>query len=175
MKMADGGYRPGYNVQFATDSTYGVIVGVAMTNSGSDAHQAPAMVRQIERRTGRKPESYLMDGGFSVREDITLLEQSGVTVYAPVRQPRSKPVEDRYLPRYGDTPEVVAWRERMSTQEAGEMYRLRASLAEWTNAQARLHGVSQFNVRGLSRGLSSILLVAVVHNLLRWLSWERRA
>jgi transposase len=174
MKMPDGGYRPGYNVQFATDSVHGVIVGVGVTNSGSDAHQAPAMVEQIEQRTGRKPDSYLMDGGFAVREDITLLGQHGITVYAPVRQPRWKPASDRHLPRYGDTAEVVAWRERMSTEKAGIIYRRRASLAEWTNAQARRHGVSQFNVRGLAKGLSSVLLVAMVHNLLRWLSWERR-
>jgi transposase len=174
MKMPDGGYRPGYNVQFATDSVHGVIVGVAVTHSGTDAHQAPGMVEQIERRTGHKPQTYLMDGGFSVREDITWLEERGVTVYSPVRQPRSKPEAERYLPRYGDTPEVIAWRGRMSTQAAGPIYRQRASLAEWTNAQVRQHGISQFTVRGLARVLSSVLLVAVVHNLLRWLSWEKQ-
>ena len=36
MKMSDGGYRPGYNVQFATDHESDVIVGVSVTNAGSD-------------------------------------------------------------------------------------------------------------------------------------------
>lgn len=40
MKMPDGGFRPAYNVQFATDSEQGVIVGVAVTNAGTDAREA---------------------------------------------------------------------------------------------------------------------------------------
>src|SRR5208283_5456533 len=36
MKMADGGFRPAYNVQFASDTTSGAIAGVAVDNSGSD-------------------------------------------------------------------------------------------------------------------------------------------
>ena len=36
MKMADGGYRPAYNVQLATDVDSRAIVGVAVTNLGSD-------------------------------------------------------------------------------------------------------------------------------------------
>jgi hypothetical protein len=39
MKMADGGFRPAYNVQFATDHDGDVIVGVAVTNVGSDQGQ----------------------------------------------------------------------------------------------------------------------------------------
>jgi hypothetical protein len=36
MKFADGGYRPGYNTQFATDVGSGVIVGVEVSTQGSD-------------------------------------------------------------------------------------------------------------------------------------------
>ena len=36
MKMGDGGFRPAYNVQFATDGGARVILGVDVTNSGSD-------------------------------------------------------------------------------------------------------------------------------------------
>ncbi|MFO0714549.1 MAG: hypothetical protein U0353_32205 [Sandaracinus sp.] len=35
MKMGDGGFRPAYNVQYATDTESRVIVGVAVTNVGS--------------------------------------------------------------------------------------------------------------------------------------------
>lgn len=40
MQMPDGGFRPAYNVQFATDGAHGVIVGVAVTNAGTDAGPA---------------------------------------------------------------------------------------------------------------------------------------
>ena len=36
MKMADGGFRPAYNVQFVTTTDSQVIVGVEVCNSGSD-------------------------------------------------------------------------------------------------------------------------------------------
>jgi len=170
MKMPDGGYRPAYNAQLATDSARGVIVGVAVTASGSDAHQAPAMEEQIERRTGRRPKAYLMDGGFAAREDITLLEKRGISVYAPVRLPKSRPEEERYQTRYGDSDQVIAWRQRMASEEGKAVYRQRGATAEWANAQVRQHGLSQFSVRGLTKVTTALLLVAVAHNLLRGLS-----
>ena len=48
------------------------------------------------------------------------------------------------------------------------MYRQRGSTAEWANAQVRQHGVSQFNVRGLAKVSTVMLLVVVAHNLMRW-------
>ena len=168
MNMPDGGFRPAYNVELATDSAKGVIVGVAVTSEGTDAGQAAPMEEQVVRRTDQHPDSYLMDGGFATREDITTLEQRAVTVYAPVRLPRNRPEQERYQPRYEDGPEVITWRQRMSTEEAKAVYRQRGSMAEWTNAQVRLHGVSQFSVRGLVKVTSVMLLVAVAHNLLRW-------
>ena len=170
MKMPDGGFRPAYNVELATDSANGVIVGVAVTSAGTDAGQASPMEEQVAMRTGQHPDSYLMDGGFATREEITALEQRDVTVYAPVKPPRNKPEPERYEPRYGDGPEVAQWRQRMATDEAKAIYRQRGSLAEWTNAQVRLHGVSQFSVRGVAKVTSVMLLVAVAHNLLRWAS-----
>ena len=55
----------------------------------------------------------------------------------------------------------------MATDEAKAIYRRRASAAEWTNGQVRQHGVGQFNVRGLAKFTSVMLLVAVAHNLMR--------
>ena len=168
MKMPDGGFRPAYNVELATDSTKGIIVGVGVTSEGTDAGQAAPMEEQVVKRTGQHPKSYLMDGGFATREDITALAQRSVSVYAPVRLPRNRPEHERYQPRYEDGPEVVRWRQRMATEEAKAIYRQRGSIAEWTNAQVRLHGVSQFSVRGLAKVTTVMLLVAVAHNLLRW-------
>lgn len=168
MKMADGGYRPAYNVELATDSLNGIIVAVGVVREGTDSGQAVPMEEQVEQRTGERPGDYLMDGGFATRKDITLLEQKGITVYAPVRLPRNRPEEERYLPRQGDSAEVARWRQRMSADEAKEVYRMRGAVAEWANAQVRLHGISQFNVRGLRKVTAVVLMVAVAHNLLRW-------
>ena len=168
MKMPDGGFRPAYNVQLATDQAQGVIVGVSVVREGTDAGQALPMEEQVMERTGQHPNDYLMDGGFATKEAITALEERGVTVYAPVKLPRNKPEEKRYQPRYGDSPQVVRWRERMATEDAKAVYRGRGSTAEWANAQVSQHGVSRFTVRGVAKLTSIMLMVAVAHNLLRW-------
>ena len=168
MKMPDGGFRPAYNVELATDQAKGVIVGVTVIREGTDAGQALPMEEQVVKRTGQHPKAYLMDGGFATRGDITALEERGLTVYAPVRLPRNKPEEERYQPRYEDSPEVVRWRQRMATEEAKAVYRGRGSTAEWANAQVSQHGVTRFTVRGVAKLTSVMLLVAVAHNILRW-------
>ena len=89
MKMPDGGFRPAYNVELATDQAKGIIVGVRVVMEGTDAGQAPPMEEQVKERTGQHPGAYLMDGGFATREDITALEERDVTVYAPVKLPRA--------------------------------------------------------------------------------------
>ena len=50
MKFPDGGYRPGYNVQFATDTQSGVIVGVETTNAGNDGQN-----RRRRSTSSRRP------------------------------------------------------------------------------------------------------------------------
>lgn len=169
MKMPDGGFRPAYNVQFATDVTSGMIVGVAVVSQGNDAGQAPPMETQVVERTGYHPGAYLVDGGYAQRETITTLSERAVTVYAPVRPPRtSTSGRERQTPREDDTPAVVDWRKRMETEEAKEAYKRRGATAEWANAQARMHGLLRFTVRGLGKVRSVVLFVAIGHNLLRW-------
>jgi transposase len=170
MKMPDGGFRPAFNVELATDRDSGVILGVAVTAQGTDAGQAVPMEQQVLQRTGQHPKDYLMDGGFATREDITTLERLGITVYAPVKLPRHKPEAARYQPRYGDSGEVARWRERMATEEGKAVYRQRGATAEWANAQVRQHGVSQFTVRGLAKVTTIMLMVALAHNLMRWVT-----
>lgn len=168
IKMPDGGWRPAYNVQFATDVDSGVIVGAGVVNQGSDAGLAPPMEEQVARRSGIHPESYLVDGGFAQRDTITTLESRHVTVYAPVRPPRTT-TSGRHCstPRIDDSPAVRSWRKRMETVEAKAIYKMRASTAEWTNAQARSHGLVPFTVRGIYKALSVVLLVAITHDILR--------
>ncbi len=171
MKMPDGGFRPAYNLQLATDQASQVVVGVAVDTTGSDSGQALPVVAQALRRTGRLPEAYLMDGGFAKREDITALEQQGVTVYAPPRPPRT-PSSGRTKAerRPDDTPEVAHWRARMDTEAAKAIYKGRAATSECVNAHARRYGLTRLRVRGAAKVLSVLLWVAITHNLLRWIA-----
>jgi len=55
MKMADGGFRPAYNVQFATTPESQIIVGVEVNNCGSDLGQLSPMLDQVQHRYEQCP------------------------------------------------------------------------------------------------------------------------
>jgi hypothetical protein len=61
MRMPDGGFRPAFNLQMATDVDSQVIVGVAATNKGSDAGLAVPMFEQVEKRLKARPKAGLFD------------------------------------------------------------------------------------------------------------------
>ena len=172
MKMSDGGFRPALNAQLATDMDSQVIVGVGVINQGTDAGQAAPMEAQIAQRTGRHPESYVVDGSYAALQDVVTLARREVTLYAPSRPPTGATRQrDASLPRPTDPPEVEAWRVRMCTEEAQALYRERGSSVECVNAQVeQRYGLRQLPVRGLDKALSVLLLVAIAHNLLRWIA-----
>jgi transposase len=172
MKMADGGFRPAYNVQFATDTQSQVIVGVDVTNQGTDAGQLAPMVEQIEARTGVRPKAMLADGGFSTLRDIQALNHpdQGSQVYAPVKEETKQRAkgQDPFAPRRGESPEITEWRTRMGTEEAQRIYKERAATAECVNALARQRGLQQFRVRGRDKVRTVAVWFALAHNLRRW-------
>jgi transposase len=168
MKMSDGGYRPAYNVQLATDTQTQVITGVDVTNSGGDSGKLAPMVEQLKERYEAPPKEILADGGFAKKEDIEKVEKGGTTVYTPV-QASKDPERDAHTPRKDDAPEVAEWRKRMATPEAKEIYKERASTAECVNAQARNRGLYRFRVRGLAKVKAVVLWYVLAHNLVRTL------
>jgi transposase len=169
MKMGDGGFRPAFNVQFATTADQArVIVGVEVTNRGSDAGQSTPMLEQIEQRTGVRPAEMLIDGGYAQHEAIDHAATQQVTVYAPVPKPRTGDTRDPHAARKGDSEAVTAWRQRMGTDEAKEIYKQRAATAETVNADGKAHrGLDDVAVRGLDKTLGSASLFALTYNVLR--------
>jgi transposase len=170
MKMADGGTRPGVNLQFASETKGGVIVGVAVTNSGSDAGQMKPMVEQIEERYDQAPERMLVDGGFTTLDDIDKTQtEHGTKTYGPIKNEKAlvEKGEDPYQPKPKDTPAQQEWRERMGTEEAKTIYGRRAQTAEWVNAGMRQRSLYQLTVRGLAKAKLIGLWHAIAHNLLR--------
>jgi hypothetical protein len=97
MKMADGGFRPAYNVQFAADTGSGAVAGVAVDNVGSDMGKMAPMNEALAAAYGTRPAEHLADGGFAKLDDIEALAEAGVVTYVPVPAPR-----DRHAPRTDD-------------------------------------------------------------------------
>jgi transposase len=168
MKMADGGFRPAYNFEFATDTGTQVIAGVAVETTGSDAGQMVPMVDQVEDRSGKVPPEWLVVGGFAQHDQIDAVSapEVGCTVYAPVPKPKD-PKVDRFEPKPGDSAAVAAWRQRMASDPAKAIYKERAATAECINALARGRGLIRVLVRGAAKVKAIALWFALAHNLLR--------
>jgi transposase len=169
MKFPDGGYRPGYNVQFSTDTASGIIVGVDVTNHGTDQEELPPMLEQLKERYDRQVEEALVDGGFASQETIEKADRQGCVVYAPLKEEQKQLAagKDPYARKKGDSDAVAAWRERMGTVAAKLIYRLRCQTAEWVNALARNRGFWQMPVRGQPRCRTVAVLYAIVHNIVQ--------
>lgn len=166
MKMADGGFRPAYDVQFATDTQTQVIAGVIVSNQGNDKGQLGKMQAQLARRYGFRPKEALVDGGFVDYDDFEAVSQQGTVIYAPPANYRSHQ-PDPYQPQPQDTPAIAAWRERMATEPAKEIYKQRAATVECVNAIAHNRGLTAFGVRGLNKVKAVALWYALAHTLLR--------
>jgi IS5 family transposase len=188
MKMGDGGFRPAYNVQFATECEGHVIVGMDVVTAGSDMAQLTPMVDQVEQRAGKVPAEWLVDGGFPAHEQIDAVAGK-TTLYAPV--PKNKPPKSKsqpkdppegpagevdppvpaaiseFEPKPGDSEAVAKWRGRMNTDAARELYKDRAATAECVNAQARNRGLQRMPVRGLAKVKCVVRLYVLAHNLMR--------
>lgn len=175
MKMPDGGFRPGFNIEYSTTCQGQVIVGVDVLTTGSDQGQLPPMLEQIENRFGQRPKEALVDGRVVSLKDIEEVQggKKKCTVYAPVAKPKKEGV-DRYQPKATDSKEVAEWRKRMGTEEAKEIYKERAATAECVNAQARNRGLQQLLVRGRQKVKAVATWFAIVHNMARFFALQPR-
>lgn len=167
MKMGDGGFRPAYNVQFATATSGQVILGVNVFNVGSDAALLEPMFEKI-KKLYTIPERWLIDAGYKCKASIAALCATGCKVYTPVQSnPKAMQRRDLRKALPSENQWLQEWRERMGTEEAKEIYKRRASTSECVNAQARQRGLTQFLVRGLSKVTTVAKMYAIVHNMVR--------
>jgi transposase len=169
MKMADGGFRPAYNMQLVTAVKAQLIVAVDVDTTGSDRGLGRPAIEQLTTR-GVRPSDYLVDGGFAKNEDIEWAHQDGIRLWCPPAH--SKHDSDPYAPRPDDGPGVADWRSRMASDSGKTIYQQR-SQAECPNAWARRMGLTQLLVRGKEKARTVLLWFALAHNMLRGFALRR--
>jgi len=171
MKMPNGGFNPAYNAQLATDTESRAIVGVDVTNEGSDsAGLSEPMREQVEARSGRKVEEHLVDGGYLRTEDLERTHGENVALFVPPKPARNPGRRGRELEsRPGDSEAVRAWKERMSSAEGKAIYKERTSTSETVNADLRCHrGLASLTVRGLKKVRCVVLWSALAYNVMHF-------
>lgn len=163
MKMPDGGFRPGYNFQFATagDEHGGprTIVGVNVTNVGSDMGSVAPMIRDVAKNTGRFPMVWLADANHVRHACIEYARYVGIAVLMAI--PKRELASTRPV-----SAAVEEWKQRMQTEEGQRLYKARAGIAELSNAHAKdRFGLDHVLVRGLEKVGCVALLAALAFNL----------
>lgn len=166
MKMADGGFRPAFNVHLATDMGAMVVLAADVNNEGTDLHAMLPLAKKIEKQLGALPQEWVADGGCTSIDNIENMSERGCKVIAPVRQ-RANPDRKPTDPRPGDSNAILEWRARMETDEAKATYKRRGATAECVNAQFRNQGLLRFFVRGAKKALAVVLVHAITNNMRR--------
>ncbi len=172
MKMANGGYNPAYNVQFATDAQSRVIVGVDVTNAGTDGGELAPMHEKVCSDYDKVPGKMLVDSAYATKNGVAAVEAAGTEVVSTI--PRSEELrkrnKDPHARQRGDTDEYVRLRARMALPEYQELYKQRPSIAEFPAADCRNRNLQQFRVRGLVKVKAVALWHALAFNFTRMLN-----
>jgi transposase len=171
MKMPNGGYNPAVNVQLATDTESRAIVGVEVSNEGSDSAGLSAPMRQqVEERTGGKVEEHLLDGGYLRTQDIEEAHEQGVALFVPPKPARNPQKRGRELePKPKDNEAMQAWKQRMRGEEGKQVYKQRAATSETVNADLRTwRGLGRILVRGLAKARCIALWCALAYNVMHF-------
>lgn len=171
MKMPNGGFNPAVNVQVATDTESRAIVGVEVSNEGSDsAGLSEPMREQVEQRTGKKVEEQLLDGGYMRMQDIEDAHQEKVKLFVPPKPAKNPQHRGRELEaKPGDSEAVQEWKKRMASAEGKAIYKQRAATSETVNADMRTYrGLTQILVRGLAKDRCVVLWCALAYNVMHF-------
>ena len=106
MKIADGGFRPAYNVQITSAPEQQIVVIVDADSSGSDRGLMRPALEAVRQRHDRLPRRHLADAAFGKKGDIEWAAASGVSVHCPPL--KNKHGTDPFAPRLDDGPGVGA-------------------------------------------------------------------
>jgi transposase len=88
MKFAEGGTAPGYNVQVSTDAAAGVIVGVDVTQAGSDYQQLTPALDRLADTLSQSPAQVVVDGGYISADNIVTVAARGIDLVGPSQDAR---------------------------------------------------------------------------------------
>jgi transposase len=173
MLMADGGFRPAYNLLISATTGTQVILGLEVSERRNEAGIAQPMVQSLIDRYGHTPTCVLIDTKAATQADIMALAKhpaGRITVYTPPPPDKetatAESIRKRAWRRRREPMVLQEWRTRMASPEGRSIYGRRWHI-ETINAQLKNHGLSRVLLRGLQKVRCEALLHAIAHNLRR--------
>jgi len=90
MKNADKAFIQGYNAQAGVDVDSQIIVAAQLSNQAADGPHLVGMVEQVEQATGKRPQEVLADAGYFSEDNVTTLQERGMSVLIPPERVRHR-------------------------------------------------------------------------------------
>jgi transposase len=154
-----------YNTQLAVDASSQVIVATEVTDQRADGGHLPAMVEQIEQRTGELPQQLSADAGYAWEQNLAYLQGRSIDAYMATRRFKHHELAED-VPPPPKTPLRRAMHEKLEQPEARQIYQLRKQTVEPVFGQVKeARGFRRFLLRGLDKVRGEWQLVCTAHNL----------
>jgi transposase len=156
MRNGEGGTVPSYNVQTVTDTKHGLVVNVEATTDAIDYRQLKPALDRCQTTLGNVPKQLVADGDYTNHASVQAAAECGVDFYGSW-QDSWKPVERdaqgrsawrRSITRIEEPAATTAFKTKMATAEAQQIYRQRSQIAEFPHAWIKERcGLRQFRCR----------------------------
>ena len=180
MLMKEGYIAPGYNIQLATE--HQVILGYGVFSDRNDQKLLKPMLKEVEARTKRRPESVLADAGYGRKMNYRYLKQQKITAYIPNQSYE----QDTILRNQGlyqiKNPDVelekykARMRIRLQSEYGQQMLKRRRQDVEPTFGDLKRNmEFRRFNLRGRLKCELELGMVSMAHNLKKMKSWVKKA
>jgi transposase len=184
--IADGGYTTRVAIEAMAQREVDFLgsMGREGTPSGATTpHRLPPSAFHYEPKTNR----YVCPEGKWLRSDGRQRKESGLLYYryrakasdcqSCTRKPECCPENQRSgrtVLRMQESEPVIAFRQKMLTEEAQQHYRRRSRVAEFCHAWIKCKlGLRQFHVRGLAKVRTESLWACLTYNLQQWIRLRR--
>lgn len=168
------GFQQCYNAQAAVDVTSQVIVACEVSNAPPDVQRLRPMLQQVHANTGHFPNALSADAGYASEANFIALAEADVYAVIALRRYHRDEPPDADPAAKGSTgrwPQRNVMRDRLSTAEGKQVYKLRKQTVEPVFGQIKsARGFRQFLRRGLPAVTAEWSLLCTVHNLLKLFS-----
>jgi len=180
MMVKEGYAAPAYNVQLATENQ--VILGYGVSSRRNDQKLLKPMLKEIQERTKKKPETLITDAGYGTKLNYRYLKNQFIPAYIPYNaydQERMLRNKGLYEPPLNPDREYEKYkfRQRLRLQsEEGKlmMKRRREDVEPVFGNLKRNMGFRRFNLRGKWKCELELGLVSTAHNLKKIKKWVER-